>query len=60
MATKALQWLSITWPVLLIAGALVIAGLYAMTASGVGALIGLAMVGFGLYWGYRGTTPARE
>lgn len=58
---NAIQWLRITWPVLLIAGLLVLAGLFVMTqAPGGGALVGLALVLFGLYWAYRGTTPARD
>jgi len=57
---KAMQWLAITWPVLAISAALVVAGLFVASGGGVGAIIGLAMAAFGLYWGYRGTTPERD
>lgn len=58
--TKAIQWLSITWPVLLIATAMVLAGLFLMSGNGAAPLLGLVVLLFGLYWGYRGTTPARD
>lgn len=58
---KAMQWLAITWPVLVISAAIVLVGLFLMSrANGVGALFGLVMVLFGLYWGYKGTTPERD
>lgn len=58
---RALEWLRITWLVILIATALVGVGLFLMAAAeGIGQLVGLLLVLFGGYWGYRGTRADPE
>lgn len=58
---RAMEWLRITWRVLLIAAAIMVAGLFLMTnGTGVAPLLGLALLLFGAYWAYKGTTPDRS